>query len=62
VKSLENDCFKDLRVRLEDAGIVEWPFEFWDVEEQSRIKKRAEVVSPIEQSVYVILESTAEVN
>jgi hypothetical protein len=38
VKGSEEDCFRDLRVCLEAAGIVEWPFNFWDIEERSRIK------------------------
>ena len=54
VKGLEEDCFWNLRVRLEAASIVEWPFDFWNIEEHSRIKKRAETVSLIALSVYVI--------
>jgi hypothetical protein len=26
----EGDMFADLRVRLEAAQVVEWPFQFWD--------------------------------
>jgi hypothetical protein len=56
VKGSEEDCFRDLRICLEAAGIVEWSFDFWDIEERSRIKKRAEAVSPIALSIYVIPE------
>ena len=27
MKTLENDCFRDLRQQLEAAGIIEWPFD-----------------------------------
>jgi hypothetical protein len=62
VKSLEDECFRDLRVHLEGVGIVEWPFDFWDIEEHSRIKRRAKGVSPIEHSVYVIPVSNSEID
>ena len=35
VKSLEDECFRDFRLRLEGAEIVEWAFDLWDIEEHS---------------------------
>lgn len=50
----ENDSCRDLRAKLESAGCVEWPFEFWDVEEKCRIKRTFEGMNTVGERVYVI--------
>ena len=46
--------------RLELAQYVEWSFDFWDVEERSRIKSRMEGVDTIGESVYKIRKHKGE--
>ena len=31
------DTYANLRLRLEESGCVDWPFEFWDFEDQCRV-------------------------
>jgi hypothetical protein len=47
-------------LRLESVGCVEWPFEFWDLEESYRINIKLEGLNTIGKSVYVILVSAIE--
>jgi hypothetical protein len=39
---------------LEEAGAVDWPFEFYDFEEACKIKARMERLDTISSSVYVV--------
>lgn len=49
-----HELYSSFRVRLEEAKCVEWGFDFWDFEEQCRIKTRMEGVDTVGDSVYVI--------
>ena len=48
------DTYADLRTRLENGGCVEWPFLFWDFQDECRILKRFEAMNPVTDRVYVI--------
>ena len=50
----ENGSCRDLRSKLESRGCVEWPFEFWDIEEKCRIKQTFEGMNTVGERVYVI--------
>jgi hypothetical protein len=50
----ENESYKELRLRLESVGCLEWPFVFWDIEECCKIKTRLEGLNTIGKCVYVI--------
>ena len=62
MKSLVDECFRDFKLWLEGARIVEWAFDFWNIKEHSCMKRRAKGVSPIDQFVYVICASMEETN
>jgi hypothetical protein len=47
-----NESYADFWGRLELVQCVEWSFDFWDVEEHSRIKSRMEGVDTIGEFVY----------
>ena len=49
-----NDTYEDLRQRLELRGCVDWPFEFWEFDDQCRIRKKFESMNTIGERVYVI--------
>ena len=49
-----NKTYLNFRVRLEEAGAVDWPFEFYDFEEACKIKARMERVDTISSSIYVV--------
>jgi hypothetical protein len=50
----EEESYNDLRLRLKSVGCIEWPFEFWDLEESCRINKKLEGLNTIGKCVYVI--------
>lgn len=50
------DTYHDLRVRLEKGSCVDWPFEFWDFDDQCRIRKKFEAMNPVTERMYVIPE------
>ena len=50
----EGESYTDLRLRLEDVGIVDWPFLFWDVEDKVRIKVKLEKLNTILPKMHVI--------
>jgi hypothetical protein len=56
----EEESYKGLRLCLESVGCVEWPFEFWDLEELCRINKKLEGLNTIGKCVYVIPISSLE--
>ena len=60
VKSVDDECFRDFRLWLKGAGIMEWTFNLWNNEEHSCIKEKAKGFSSIDYSVYVICTSTKE--
>ena len=51
---VSGDTYAELRLRLENGSCVDWPFQFWDFEEQCRIRKRFEAMNPVTERVYVI--------
>ena len=50
------DTYHDLRVRLEKGSYFDWPFEFWDFDDQCRIRKKFEAMNPVIERMYVIPE------
>jgi len=44
----------DLRAKLESVDCMEWPFEFWDVNEKCMIKRTFEGMNLVEDRIYVI--------
>ena len=54
----EGDTCSDLHIRLEAAGIIEWPFQFWDNDEKRRIKLKMERLNPIGDKVFVVHSTT----
>lgn len=49
-----SDTYHDLRQRLESLGCLDWAFEFWDFDDQCRIRQKFEVMNPVTERVYVI--------
>jgi hypothetical protein len=49
-----HESYTDFRGRLELAKCVDWPFQFWDFEDRSRINTRTEAVDTVRDSVNVI--------
>ena len=56
----EEEPYTDFRLRLESVGCIEWPFEFWDLEESYRINIKLEGLNTIRKSIYVIHVSSIE--
>jgi hypothetical protein len=50
----EDQSYVGLRCLLEEAEIVEWPFQFWDVEANCTIKTKLEKFKKIGLKVFVI--------
>lgn len=48
------DTYHDLRRRLKTLGCLDWAFEFWDLDDQCRIRQEFEVMNPVTERVYVI--------
>lgn len=46
---VSGDTYAELRLRLENGSCVDWPFQFWDFEEQCRIRKRFEAMNPVSE-------------
>ena len=46
--------YTDFRGRLELAKCVDWPFQFWDFEDRSRINTRIEAIDTVGDSIHVI--------
>jgi hypothetical protein len=49
-------------VLLEEIGIVDWPFQFWNSKINSRINKKLERLNKVLPNMYVILNSNALVS
>ena len=43
-----------LRIRLEEFGMVDWPFNFWDVEAKCKMKDKLEGTTTVDPEVYII--------
>ena len=54
VNATKEEPYSDLRPRLGKACVVEWPFDFWDVEDGLRIRKQLEPLNEIGDIVHVI--------
>lgn len=50
----EGQSFALLRVKLEEVGVIEWPFQFWDASESCRIRPRLERLNTVQPTMYVI--------
>lgn len=48
------DTYADLRITLEARRCVNWPFQFWDFQDQCRIGKTFEAMYPVAERVYII--------
>lgn len=46
--------YEALRIILEGNDLLEWPFEFWDVEDKGRVRKKLERVNVFGAEVHVI--------
>lgn len=54
VMAVESETLALLRVRLEIDEVLEWLFEFWDAEDQRRIRKKVERLNVVRGDVYII--------
>lgn len=54
IKATKEEPYSDLRPRLGKTYVVEWPFDFWDVEDGLRIRKQLEPLYEIGDIVHVI--------
>ena len=54
VKALGEETLASLRVRLESEEVLDWPFDFWDVEDGRRIRRKVERLNEVAEDVYVI--------
>ena len=54
VKVGDGLSYASLRERLEAAKVLDWPFEFWDVEDSCRIRVKIEALNDILEEVHVI--------
>jgi hypothetical protein len=60
VDCLAGERYVDLRKRLEEFKVVEWPFDFWDAEGRFRIKARLEGMITVDLIMHVIQRSFVE--
>ena len=54
VKALGEETLASLRVRLELEEVLNWPINFWDVEDKRRIWKKMERLNEASSNVYII--------
>ena len=54
VKVPADETYASLRLCLEDKAALEWPFEFWDNDDQIRVPQRMESFSDMPGHVYVL--------
>ena len=52
--------YANLRDYLQDNYVLDWPFQFWDIEESSRIRVKLERLNTIPLKVYVIQDLAGE--
>ena len=50
------DIYAELQSRLEKDGCVDWQFQFWDFDDQCRIRNKFKAMNLVSERVYVILE------
>lgn len=53
-KVSEDETYASLRLRLEEKSALEWPFDFWDKEEGSRVPQKMESFSDMPADVFVL--------
>jgi hypothetical protein len=54
LKVFEEETYASLRVRLEEKLALEWPFEFWDHDDNCRIHEKMEGLNDVVGDVYVL--------
>lgn len=54
VKVVQDETFDSLRARLEGKGALEWDFDFWDMEESCRIRRKMEGLNDVGSDVYLV--------
>jgi len=54
VKVFEDKTYASLRLHLEEKAALEWPFKFWDNEEQYRVRQKMEFFNDIVADIYVL--------
>ena len=54
MNGIPNESLSSLRMRLEEVGVVDFPFEFWDHDDKVRIRWKMEKVNTAQIDVYVI--------
>lgn len=50
-----SDTYTELRMCLEEGSCVDWPFDFWNFEDQFHIRRRFEAMNVVTKWIYVIL-------
>ena len=55
VDAVDTKQYVSLRLWLEEFSVVDWPFNFWDVEDKYRMKGKLEGMTTVDPKVYVIL-------
>ena len=48
------ETLANFRLRLEREEVLDWKFDFWDVEDQRRMRKKVERLNDVCANVYVI--------
>ena len=54
VKVFQDETYASLRLRLEEKSAMEWPFDFWDKEEGSRVPHKMESFNDMPADVFVL--------
>ena len=60
VKQEGAQTLASLRLRLETEEVLDWDFEFWDVDDKRRIRKKVERLNDVSGDVYVICTTSPE--
>jgi hypothetical protein len=55
VDAVDAERYVFLRLWLEEFGVVDWPFNSWDVEAKCRMKGKLEGMTTVDPKIYVIL-------
>jgi hypothetical protein len=54
INTVNGETYASLRLRLHEFGVVEWSFNFWDVEGNCQIRGKLEGMTTIDPHVYLI--------
>jgi hypothetical protein len=54
VDAVDAERYVSFCLRLEEFGVVDWPFNFWNVEAKYRMKGKLEGMTTVDPKVYVI--------